>query len=121
MVPSTPARSAEGVVPRLAKALRQVIGRGDRVVGVGGRLVHRVQDRLEGVVPGRSAGAADDQRVGPRGRDRGGLEHGVGPGPAAVALAIAFRQGSSSVTVPIRLGSVVMTSESVWPAARASV
>ena len=56
----------------------QVIGRCDRVVGVGGLLEERVEDRLEGIVTG-PAGAADDQRVGPRGRDRGVLDHDVGP------------------------------------------
>ena len=59
-----------------AKRLAQVIGRGDRAICGGARFEGCVEDRLECVVPGCAAGAGDHQRVGPRGRDRGGLEDG---------------------------------------------
>ena len=73
-----------------------------------------VEDRLQRVVAGRPAGAADDQRVGARRRDRGGLDHDrLAPRRAPSALPIVLPLGSSTVIVPIRLGSVVRTSERV--------
>ena len=110
-VPTTPARSADGRGAQAGERGAQVVGRADRVDAVGGLLVGGVEDGLEGVVARRAAVAADDQRVGAGGGDRRGLEHDrLRRRPTPVAEATALPPGSSSVSVPIRLGSTVRTS-----------
>ncbi len=42
----------------------------------------------------------------------------MAPAPAPVAVPMVVPSGSTRVTVPIKVGSVTRTSESVWPAAR---
>ena len=107
MVPEHAGAVGVGGRAQAGECAAQVIGRGDRVIGVGGLLVDRVQDGLHRVVAGRAARAADDQRVGPRGRDRS--RSGARRWPRrrrAVALPSVARSGSSTVIVPIRVGSV---------------